>query len=222
VSTVGAAEGSPATVVGVEVGSQVSSVSVTGSAGTVQESPVDGDAALVLDGAPATVLSGSGSELQVSDSTGTVLASVSLQVDATTPAGPSTLPSTLPAPGRGPADPEAATQAITNAFTAVFDCSTPPIERVQAIQDGSLVEGALEQIDTGPYEALASSSYIDVNQVVFENPTLADVSYTLRFHSDAQLTFPMVGQAVVVAGNWRVSYATVCAAVQLGLGNCQT
>ena len=104
----------------------------------------------------------------------------------------------------------------------MFDCATPPIERVQQIQDGSLVAGALEQLDTGPYEALASSSYVDVNQVVFESPTLADVAYTLRFHSDAGLTFPMVGQAVVVAGSWRVSYATICAAVQLGLGNCQT
>ncbi len=66
----------------------------------------------------------------------------------------------------------AATRAVTQAFAAVFDCSTPPIERVQLVQDGSLVEGALEQLDTGPYEALASSSYIDVTKVVFENPTL--------------------------------------------------
>jgi hypothetical protein len=48
------------------------------------------------------------------------------------------------------------------------------------------------------------------------------VAYTILFHSDPGMTLPMVGQAVVVAGNWRVSYATVCAAVQLGLGTCQT
>jgi hypothetical protein len=222
VSTVGSAEGAPATVVGVEVGSQAASVSVTDSGGTVQESPVDGSAVIVLAGDPSTVLGGSGSELQVSDASGATQASVSLQVDASAPAGPASLPATLPAPGSGPADPQAATQAITSAFESVFDCATPPIQRVQAIQDGSLVAGALEQLDTGPYEALASSSYIDVTQVVFENPTLADVSYTLRFHSDAGLTFPMIGQAVIVAGSWRVSYATVCAAVQLGLGTCQT
>jgi hypothetical protein len=222
VSTVGSSEGAPATVVGVEVGSQVASVSVTGSGGTVQESPVEGEAVIVLAGDPSRVLSGSGSALQVSDGTGAVQSTVSLQVDASAPAGPSSLPGTLPAAGSAPADAPGATEAITQAFESVFDCATPPIQRVQSIQDGSLVAGALEQLDTGPYEALASSSYIDVTQVVFENPTLADVSYTLRFHSDAGLTFPMIGQAVVVAGSWRVSYATVCAAVQLGLGNCQT
>ncbi len=224
VSTVGSAEGSPATVVDVESGPQVTSVSVTGSAGTVQESPTHGEAVIVLAGTPSSTLDAAGSQLQVSDASGTALATVSLQVDATAPSGPSTLPSALPAAGQGtaPADAQAATQAITQAFEAVFDCTTPPIQRVEQIQDGSLVAGALEQIDTGPYEALASSTYVDVNQVVFEGPTLADVSYVLRFHSDAGLTFPMIGQAVVVAGDWRVSYGTICAAVQLGLGNCQT
>ena len=222
VSTVGSGEGAPATVVGVEVGSQVASVSVTGSGAPVTEAPVNGAAVIVLGGAPSTALGAAGSDLVVSDATGTALSTVSLQVETTAPPGPSSLPGVLPAAGPGPADPAAATQAITQAFEAVFDCATPPAQRVESIQDGSLVAGALEQLDTGPYEALASSIYVDVTQVVFESPTSADVSYTLRFHSDAQLTFPMLGQAFVVDGSWRVSYATVCAAVQLGLGNCQT
>ena len=223
VSSVGTAEGAPATVVDVETGPQAASVSVTRSTGTVRVSPVDGAAVIVLPGAPSSALNGAGSELQVSDGSGATLATVSLQVESTAPAGPSTLPPSLPTTGgQGPADPQAATAAITQAFAAVFDCATPPVQRVQSIQDGSLVAGALEQLDTGPYEALASSSYIDVQRVVFENPTLADVAYTLRFHSDAGLTFPMVGRAVVVAGTWRVSYGTICAAIQLGLANCQS
>ena len=222
VSTVGSGEGVPATVVGVEVGSQVASVSVTGSGAPVTEAPVNGVAVIVLGGAPSTALGAAGSNLVVSDATGTALSTVPLQVEAIAPPGPSSLPGVLPAAGPGPADPAAATQAVTQAFEAVFDCATAPAQRVEAIQDGSLVAGALEQLDTGPYESLASSTYVDVTQVVFESPTSADVSYTLRFHSDAQLTFPMLGQALVVAGSWRVSYATVCAAVQLGLGNCQT
>ncbi|HEY5026040.1 MAG TPA: hypothetical protein VII76_13775 [Acidimicrobiales bacterium] len=223
VSSVGSAEGAPATVIDVEVGPQAASVSVTSSTATVQESPVDGEAVIVLPGDPSTALAGAGSQLQVSDNAGAGLATVSLQVEASAPAGPSTLPTSLPTTaGAAPADPQAATQAITQAFAVVFDCATPPVQRVQSIQDGSLVAGALEQLDTGPYEALASSSYIDVQHVVFENPTLADVAYTLRFHSDAGLIFPMVGQAVVVAGSWRVSYGTICAAIQLGLGNCQS
>ena len=224
VSTVGSAEGLPATVVSVDVGPQVTSVSVTESGGTVQQSPVRGEAVIVLAGAPASTLSASGSQLAVSDASGSALATVPLQVDATAPSGPSALPSTLPAAGQGtaPVDAQVATQAITQAFEAVFDCATPPIQRVEQIQDGSLVAGALEQLDTGPYEALASSTYIVVNQVVFESPTLADVSYVLKFHSDAGLTFPMIGQAVIVSGAWRVSYGTICAAVQLGLGNCQS
>ena len=59
---------------------------------------------------------------------------------------------------RGPPIPRRPPQAITAAFSSVFDCNTPPIQRVDEIQDGSLVAGALEQLDTGPYEALASST----------------------------------------------------------------
>ena len=162
VSSVGGAEGAPATVVDVEVGPQVTTLSVTGSAGTVTEAPVDGTAVIVLAGDPASTLVASGSQLQVSDGSGNALATVPLQVEASAPAGPSALPTTLPgAPPAGagqPADPQAATQAISAAFAAVFDCSTPPIQRVQSIEDGSLVSGALEQLDTGPDQALASSS----------------------------------------------------------------
>ena len=124
VSTVGSAEGAPATVVGVEVGPQATSVSVTGSGAPVTEAPVNGEAVIVLAGAPSSVLGAAGSELAVSDTTGTALATVPLQVEATAPAGPSSLPGVLPAAGPGPVDPAAATQAITQAFEAVFDCAT--------------------------------------------------------------------------------------------------
>jgi len=222
VSSVGTAEGSPATVVGVEVGPQVATLAVTGRAATVDERPVHGEAVVVLAGDPSTVLGAAGSQLQVSDASGAVLGTVPLQVDTAAPSGPSSLPTALPPPGPSPADPRAATAEIDQAFADVFDCGTPPMGRVEQVQDGSLLEGALEQLDTGPYEALASSSYLEVGDVVFESPTVADVAYTLRFHSDARLTFSMIGQAVVVAGAWRVSYATVCAAIALGLGTCQT
>jgi hypothetical protein len=222
VSTVGAAEGAPATVVAVETGSQVTTVAVFTNSGTVTETPTDGVAVIVLPGDPSSVLGATGSQLTVSDASGNVLDTVSLQVDATQPAGPSSLPSSLPVAGQGPTDSQAAIHAIDQAFTTVFDCDTPPIERIENIQDGSLVAGALEELDTGPYEALASSSYVTVNSVVFQSPTLADIGFTLLFHSDATLQFAMIGQAVVVSGSWRVSYSTVCAAVQLGLGNCQT
>ena len=149
VSSVGSAEASPATVVGVEVGPQVSTVAVTGSAGTIEERPVDGEAVIVLAGDPSTALGVAGSQLQVGDAGGAMLGSVSLQVDTTAPAGPSSLPTALPPPGPGPADPQAATQEIDQAFADVFECSTAPMSRVEQIQDGSLVEGALEQVDTG-------------------------------------------------------------------------
>jgi hypothetical protein len=222
VSTVGTGEGSPATVVGVEAGPPVANLLVTGTAGTVTETPANGVAVIVLVGDAASSLGTAGAQLSVSDTTGTVLETVPLQVDAAAPAGPSSLPSSLPSPGQGPADPQAATQAIDQAFATVFDCNNPPVQRTENVQDGSLVAGALEQLDTGPYEALASSSYVTVNEVVFENPTLADVAYTILFHSDTQLKFSMIGQALVIDGSWRVSYSTVCSAVQLGLGNCQT
>ncbi len=52
VSSVGSAEGAPATVVDVEVGPQVTTLSVTGSAGTVTEAPVGGVAVVVVAGDP--------------------------------------------------------------------------------------------------------------------------------------------------------------------------
>ena len=226
VSSVGGAEGAPATVVDVEVGPQVTSVSVTGSAGTVTEAPVDGAAVIVLAGDPAARSAPVGSQLQVSDASGTALATVPLQVESTAPAGPvgpahhaSRHASDRCRPARRPPGGHA---GHLGRIRSRVRLQHPAHPAGAVIQDGSLVSGALEQLDTGPYEALASSSYIDVNTVVFESPTLADVAYTLRFHSDAQLTFAMVGQALIIDGGWRVSYATICAAIQLGLGNCQT
>ena len=79
----------------------------------------------------------------------------------------------------------------------------------------------LEQLYAGPYTDLVESVYANVNDVVFVNPQLADVSYTIKFHGSS-LTFDMIGSAVVVDGSWRVSYATLCAAVSLGGVSCSS
>jgi hypothetical protein len=128
----------------------------------------------------------------------------------------------LPSPGTPPTDPAAATAAIDGVFTAVFQCADTPLLRSQDIQDNGMFANPVEQLYQGPYTSLVESVYATVNQVVFVDPTLADVSYTISFHNDPTLNFTMLGTAVVVDGEWRVSYATLCAAVSLGGVSCST
>ena len=80
----------------------------------------------------------------------------------------------------------------------------------------------VEQLYLGPYASLVESVYATVEDVVFVSPTLADVSYTIRFHDDPSLDFPMLGTAVLSDGSWRVSYATLCRAVALGGVQCSS
>jgi hypothetical protein len=103
----------------------------------------------------------------------------------------------------------------------VFDCANSPLVRSDEIQDNGMFANPLEQLYVGPYTNLVESVYATVGQVVFVDPELADVSYTIRFH-DSSLTFDMIGSAVVVDGSWRVSYATLCAAVSLGGVSCSS
>jgi hypothetical protein len=220
-SIVGEAEGAPATLVGVEVGPSVRSVTVDSAAGTQSIAPVDGEADIVLNGAPSTAIGSKGGGVAAIGKSGDTIASVPLLVDSTEPAPASSLPQTLPEPRTGPSDPAAATSAIDQAFSTVFDCANSPLVRSDEIEDNGMFANPLEQLYVGPYTNLVESVYATVGQVVFVDPELADVSYTIRFH-DSSLTFDMIGSAVVVDGSWRVSYATLCAAVSLGGVSCSS
>jgi hypothetical protein len=223
-SIVGEAEGSPATVLDVETGPGADAVRLTTHAGTGTVTPVDGVADSVLAGAPATAIGPAGGTLTIDGASGTVLATVPLQVDSSEPATASTLPSSLPPPGSGtaPADPAAATTAIEQLFSTVFGCADTPFVRAGEIEDNGLFANPIEQLYLGPYASLVESVYATVEDVVFVSPTVADVSYTIRFHNDASLQFPMLGTAVLLDGAWRVSYATLCRAVALGGVECSS
>lgn len=218
---VGEAEGAPATVVGVESGPSVSSVAVATAVGTQSFAPVDGEVAVVVDGPPSSAIGSSGGKVTALDASGGALASVPLLVDSTEPAPASSLPTTLPAPGTTPPDPAGATSEIDQALTTVFDCANSPLVRSGEIQDNGMFADPLEQLYAGPYTDLVESVYTTVNDVVFVNPQLADVSYTIKFHGSS-LTYDMIGSAVVVDGSWRVSYASLCAAVSLGGVSCSS
>jgi hypothetical protein len=218
---VGEAEGSPATVVGVEVGPSVTKVAVHSASGTQLLDPVDGEVDTVLNGAPSIAIGPTGGGVGALDASGATIGSVPLLVDSSEPAPASSLPPTLPGPGTGPADPQAATASIEQAFSTVFDCANSPLVRSDEIQDNGMFANPLEQLYVGPYTNLVESVYATVGQVVFVNPELADVSYRIRFH-DSSLMFNMIGSAVVVDGSWRVSYATLCAAVSLGGVSCSS
>ncbi|MFZ0664381.1 MAG: hypothetical protein WAM97_01405 [Acidimicrobiales bacterium] len=223
ISIFGEAEGAPATIIGVEVGSSVKNVDLSIHGTTQSLDPVDGVVDAVLNGDPSTAIGSGGGSLSVIGESGQVLSSVPLSVDASEPAGATTLPSSLPASsGPQPTDPASATAAIDNAYDTVFSCTSPPIERSEDIQDNGLFTNPLEQLLIGPYTNLVESVYATVNQVVFASPTVADVDYTIRFHDDPTLSFHMIGTAVVVDGQWRVSYATLCAAVALGGVSCSS
>jgi hypothetical protein len=196
-------------------------VTVDSAAGTQSVAPVDGEADIVLDGEPSEAIGSKGGSVAAVGTSGNTIASVPLIVDSTEPAPASSLPSTLPEPGTGPSDPAAATAAIDQAFSTVFDCANSPLVRSDEIQDNGMFANPLEQLYVGPYTNLVDSVYATVGQVVFVDPELADVSYTIAFH-DSSLIFHMIGSAVVVDGSWRVSYATLCAAVSLGGVSCSS
>ncbi|MGO9341342.1 MAG: hypothetical protein ACLP6E_02300 [Acidimicrobiales bacterium] len=219
---VGEPEGAPATVVGAEVGHGVADVELTVGGHAESLTPVDGVVDAVLSGAPSRAIGSKGGSIVAVDGSGAKLAGVPLVVDTSEPAPASSLPRSLPASGTPPSDPAAATAEIDNVFETVFSCANSPLVRSGDIQDNGMFANPLEQLYLGPYTNLVESVYATVNQVVFVDPTLADVSYTIRFHDDPTLTFGMIGTAVSVDGGWRVSYATLCAAVQLGGVSCSS
>lgn len=219
---VGEAEGAPATVVGTEVGPGVTSVDLIVLGHAQAFTPVDGVVDAVLAGAPSVAIGPTGGSLDAVDASGATVANVPLAVDASEPAPASTLPGSLPAPGTPPSDPAAATAAIDNVFETVFSCASSPLVRADDIQDNGMFANPLEQLYLGGYTNLVESVYSTVNQVVFVDPTLADVSYTIRFHDDPTLTFDMIGTSVAMNGAWRVSYATLCGAVALGGVSCSS
>jgi hypothetical protein len=194
---------------------------VHSATGTQSFTPVHGEVDAVLDGAPSSAFGATGGSVVALGASGAAIASVPLHVDSAEPAPASSLPTSLPATGTSPADPAAATEAIDQAFQTVFSCANSPIVRSGEIQDNGMFANPLEQLYLGPYTSLVESVYATVSQVVFVSPTLADVSYTIAFH-DSTLTFDMIGSAVVADGTWRVSYATLCAAVSLGGASCSS
>ncbi len=204
------------------MGPAVETVNLTSDGQTKSLTPVTGVVDEVLSGTPSDAIGPSGGSLDVLDRSGAILESIPLAVDASEPAPASSLPTTLPPPGTPPPDPAAATQAIDQVFETVFSCANSPLVRAGDIQDNGMFANPLEQLYVGPYTNLVESVYATVNQVVFVDPTLADVSYTIRFHDDPTLTFDMIGTAIAVDSHWRVSYATLCAAVQLGGVSCSS
>jgi hypothetical protein len=223
-SIVGEAEGSPATVLSVEVGAETSSVLLTLPTTTVSYTPAQGVVDTVLAGAPSHALGPSGASLTARGTSGATLGEIPLAVDAAMPPGASSLPSSLPTAqtAGGPADPASATAAIEQVIETVFNCATPPLVRSEDIEDNGLFSNAFEELYAGPSSALIGSSYATVSQVVFTGPTQADVSYTIRFHDDPGLSFPEIGTVLLIAGSWKVSYATLCSAVALGGVSCGT
>lgn len=223
-SIIGEAEGAPATLIGLDVGSDVATVDLTIKGVMQSYKPADGAVEIVVNGSPSAAIGPSGGSVSVLDPSGQTLSSIPLSVDATEPAGASSLPSKFPITSTGtqPADPASAIASIDEVYETVFDCSNPPIVRSEDIQDDGMFANPLEQLLLGPYTELVESVYATVNGVTFESPTLADVSYTIRFHNDPTLTFSMVGTAVEVNGAWKVSYATLCAAVALGGVSCSS
>ena len=202
-SIVGEAEGAPSTVVSAEVGPAVQTVNLTINGQTDPLTPVAGVVDAVLLGAPAAAIGPSGGSLDAVGASGTTLESIPLAVEASEPAPASSLPTTLPPPGTPPADPVAATAAIDQVFETVFSCANSPLVRATDIEDSGMFANPLEQLYVGGFTSLVESVYATVNQVVFVDPTHADVSYTIRFHSDPTLTFDMIGSAVAVDGAWQ-------------------
>ena len=224
----GTVEGSPTLYVLAAVGGGVADVRATFSATDVDEmAPVDGVVVLAhaapgSPGSPATTV-----RLDAVGPDGSTLATTKAEPGSPTAVAtvatvncPAPSPA-LPPPGQQPADPTAARAAIAKAY-AVLDANAAGNTDAQLayIQDGASILSALDEAGR---RNNVSTQYPKVawvvRAVVFTSPTRASVGYDIT-NADQVLLGGQIGEAVLDAGTWKVTRATVCAVLALGGTTC--
>jgi hypothetical protein len=122
------------------------------------------------------------------------------------PSTPSTAASTTPSLNRAAAEAE-----IKTNWAAFFSKQTPLAKKLDYLQRGTAMRGAVEQFGTDPRTSQASAK---VTGVFVSSPTAATVNYQVLLAGRVALP-NAVGTAVYEDGAWKVSDTTFCGLLAL-------
>ncbi|HEU5033206.1 MAG TPA: hypothetical protein VFT62_00450 [Mycobacteriales bacterium] len=137
---------------------------------------------------------------------------------SSTPASPAGTSSTTPAStATAPADPAAAKAQITSVWVKFFNSGTSRAEAAGVLEDGDQLGAALK-LAAKEDKASHLNRKAKVQLIRFISPTTASVTWTL-LNGKTPLLPNASGQAVLVAGQWKVSKLTFCTLVELGNNN---
>jgi hypothetical protein len=104
-------------------------------------------------------------------------------------------------------------QEITDAFGIAYDANLPDDLRRSRLEDPEVVQAAMD--DLPPTIDLTGVRAV-VTDVSFDRPGRAAVAYEIQGPFSSTRT----GEAVLVAGAWKVARSTVCADLALAGASC--
>ncbi len=131
-------------------------------------------------------------------------------------------PTTLPEPGSTqPDDPAGAEAAVRGTWDTIFNLDQADDTVLELVDDPDGVDVALERLRTEGYapEVIAAASVV-LDDVVFADATTAYVRYNVTVEGTGIVFDNRYGEARLVDGTWKVTRATACGVLALGLGAC--
>ena len=105
----------------------------------------------------------------------------------------------------------AVVKEIKKSWTAFFSGSTSAQTRISLLENGQKFASLINAINASP---LAKQVEASVSDVKVTSATTADVTYTVSLAGQTVLN-AATGQAVLVAGTWKVGDASFCRLVKL-------
>jgi hypothetical protein len=111
--------------------------------------------------------------------------------------------------GTPPSDPGLSEQAVREAYTLVYDSATPGTTKGDLIDDPHGLDLAVGSATPTAAETI-STTRATVSEVSFDRPDHAWVRYDLTGPSVPGGRYGSIGEAVRVAGTWKVSRASIC------------
>lgn len=111
--------------------------------------------------------------------------------------------------GTPPSDPGLSEQAVREAYTLVYDSATPGTTKGDLIDDPHGLDLAVTSATPTAAQTI-STTRATVTEVSFDRPDHAWVRYDLTGPSVPGGRYGSIGEAVRVAGTWKVSRASIC------------
>jgi hypothetical protein len=215
----GYVESSPVFGAAVQVGADVSSVTLTTASGSSDTTaPTKGLALLAINGPIEDSFT-----VALTNNDGTTTTHTSGEL--TSPASNDDYqaacmppPPALPPAGDQPADPVAAEAAVRESWRISRDFGgTDPSVRVGYVDDSTGIEDAWKSLSTGPYADVAKTSSMTIKDFVFTSPTEAwfryDIVTSITNFNDRYGTAHLGTDGV-----WRITRQTVCQDLALAPG----